>query len=153
MKARVAHPDDLPVLLKFEQGVIAEERPCNEAIRKSDVIYYDLDKFLTDPDTSLQVVEHEGQLVGCGYAQLRASEAPFTHERHSYMGFMYVEPAFRGQGVNKMIIESLIDWSKEQGVYDFYLEVYTENQAAIRAYEKSGFEATLLEMKIHLGNT
>ena len=150
MKIRIAQPDDLPILREFEQGVIEEERPCNDSIKKANVIYYDLDALLADPNTSLQLVEFDGRVVGCGYVQLRLSEAAFVHDKHAYMGFMYVEPAARGQGVNKMIIESLISWSRDRGVYDFYLDVYTENGAAIRAYEKVGFTPVLVEMKLNL---
>jgi GNAT superfamily N-acetyltransferase len=64
---------------------------------------------------------------------------------------MYVEPEYRGFGINKLIIENLIDWSKEQGVFDLYLDVYDGNHAAIRAYEKVGFIKSLVEMKINIG--
>jgi ribosomal protein S18 acetylase RimI-like enzyme len=150
MNLRIARPDDLPILLEFEQGVIEEERPCNDSIKTTDTKYYDLNALLADPNTSLQLVEHDGRVVGCGYAQLRLSEAAFVHDKHAYMGFMYVEPGARGQGVNKMIIESLISWSRDQGVDDFYLEVYVENRAAIRAYEKVGFTPNMVEMKLNL---
>ena len=153
MKLRLAQPDDLPILLEFEQGVIEEERPCNDSIKKTYVNYYDLDALLADPNTSLQLVEHEGRVVGCGYVQLRPSEAAFVHDKHAYLGFMYVEPAVRGQGINKLIVDSLISWSKNKGIYDFYLDVYTENQAAIRAYEKVGFTPVLVEMKLNLSKS
>ena len=150
MKLRLAQPDDLPILLEFEQGVIEEERPCNDSIKKTNANYYDLNDLIADPNTCLQLVDHDGRVVGCGYAQLRPSEAAFVHDKHAYLGFMYVEPDVRGQGINKMIIESLISWSRDRGVYDFYLNVYTENPAAIRAYEKVGFTPLLVEMKLNL---
>lgn len=150
MKLRRAQTEDMPTLLRFEQGVIEEERPCNDMIKPAGVTYYDLDEVLADPDSILQLVEHDGRIVACGYARLRTSESAFIHERHAYLGFMYVEPDARGQGVNKMLVDSLIEWSKEKGVCDFYLDVYTENQAAIRAYEKAGFEPVMLEMKLNL---
>jgi len=31
---------------------------------------------------------------------------------------------------------------------DFYLEAYAQNNSALRAYEKLGFKASLLEMKL-----
>ena len=152
MELRLAQTDDLPILLEFEQGVIAEERPYNDSIKTTDVNYYDLRDLLADPNTSLQLVEHDGRVVGCGYAQLRPSESAFVHDRHAYLGFMYVEPGVRGQGINKMIIESLISWSNDRGVYDFYLQVYVGNQAAIRAYEKVGFTVELIEMKLGISD-
>ena len=150
MNLRRAQAEDMPTLLRFEQGVVEEERPCNDMIKAAGVTYYDLDEILADPDSILQLVEHEGRIVGSGYARLRTSETAFKHERHAYLGFMYVEPDARGQGVNKMLVESLIEWSKEKGVYDFYLDVYTKNPSAIRAYEKVGFEPVMLEMKLNL---
>ena len=150
MKLRLAQPDDLPILLEFEQGVIEEERPCDDSIKKTNANYYDLSDLIADPNTCLQLVEHDARVVGCGYVQLRPSEAAFVHDKHAYLGFMYVEPGVRGQGINKMIIESLISWSRDRGVYDFYLNVYTENPAAIRAYEKVGFTPSQVEMKLNL---
>jgi RimJ/RimL family protein N-acetyltransferase len=38
----------------------------------------------------------------------------------------------------------------EQGVTDFYLDVYADNPSAIRAYEKLGFKPNLVEMKMSL---
>lgn len=150
MRLRLAQPDDLPTLLEFEQGVIEEERPYNDSIKRTNISYYDLPHLLTDTNTNLQVVERDGRVVGCGYAQLRPSKAAFRHDKHAYLGFMYVEPGFRGQGINKLIIESLINWSREKGVCDFYLDVYARNGAAVRAYEKAGFIPIQVEMKLNL---
>ena len=66
------------------------------------------------------------------------------------MGMMYVLPEFRGQGINKKIIDGLIAWGKTQGVTEFRLEVYTENEGAIRAYQKAGFSKHMVEMRTGL---
>lgn len=61
---------------------------------------------------------------------------------------MYVTPEFRGKGINKIILDKLISWCEFKGITNFYLDVYSENQPAIRAYEKAGFCSSLLEMKV-----
>ena len=61
---------------------------------------------------------------------------------------MYVEPSHRGQGIIQRIIEELLVWSRGEGVTDFFLDVYTGNESAVRAYEKFGFKAHMLEMKL-----
>ena len=63
---------------------------------------------------------------------------------------MFVDPNYRGQGVNKLILDALKDWSKKQQVFHFSLEVYAGNQGAIRAYEKAGFKSNLIEMTASL---
>jgi GNAT superfamily N-acetyltransferase len=147
---RTASLQDRVALLKLEQNVVEAERPYNLSIRPRDAIYYDLDTLLTSEASHVIVAEAEGLIIGTGYAQLQASKSSLKHTRHSYLGFMYVSPEYRGLGINKQIIDRLIDWSKEQGVTDFYLDVYAENEAAIRAYEKVGFAKSMIEMKINL---
>jgi ribosomal protein S18 acetylase RimI-like enzyme len=59
-------------------------------------------------------------------------------------------PEYRGLGINKQILDTLIKWSKTQDVSDFYLDVYNENDAAVNAYKKLGFVKTLVEMKLNV---
>ena len=141
---------DKDALLGLEQSVIEAERPFNSTIKAKDAIYYDLDNLLTDDASHLLVAELQGLIIATGYAQIRTSKASLIHSKHAYLGFMYVAPEHRGLGINKMIIERLIKWSKTQTVTDVYLDVYNDNEAAIKAYEKVGFVKSLVEMKINL---
>ena len=145
---RPALDADLDILLEFEQQVVEAERPYNDAIRKSDVTYYDLPALLDDPDVSLQVAEIDGRVIGCGYARLESARQALAHDRQATFGFMYVEPEFRGRGVSAKIMESLFEWGRERGVRHFSLSVYAGNRSAIRAYEKAGFEPGLVEMNL-----
>lgn len=149
MNIRPAQPADIAELLRFEQGVISAERPFNPQIRDQ-THYYDLHALIQDDQSLLVVAEQAGALIASGYAQIRESKAHLQHDRHAYLGFMFVRPEYRGQGVNKAVLERLLAWSKDNGVVDCYLDVYAENTAAIRAYEKAGFAGSLLEMKLQL---
>ena len=150
IRLRLATLDDLDTLLEFEQGVLEEERPFNSTIKAKGAFYYDIRKLISDNKTCLQVACDGDKLVGCGYAQIRPSKQSLQHEQHGYLGFMYVLPEYRGQGINKMVMEFLSNWCKGQGVKDLYLDVYAQNASAIRAYEKVGFAPSLVEMKVTL---
>lgn len=63
---------------------------------------------------------------------------------------MYVEPEFRGQGINTLVLDYLKDWSKTKKVSYFSLDVYADNEVAIKSYEKVGFKSSLLEMTMSL---
>ncbi len=144
---RRATLSDLGILLKFEQAMIEAERPFDSSIRTGeDVRYYDLEALIASPDAELVVAEIENELIGSGYARIESSDAYFRHRQHSYLGFMYVVPEHRGKGVNKKILEALETWSAVKGVLEMRLEVYTENAAAIRAYEKSGYAVNIVQM-------
>lgn len=150
MIIRVADIDDLAQLLELEQSVVDAERPYNASLKKGTVFYYDIEKLILCPDSHLLVIEVEGEIVATGYAQIRGSKLSLEHTKHAYLGFMYVSPSYRGQGLNSKLIKALIGWSKSLGIFDFYLDVYAENDSAIKAYEKVGFKPELLEMKLCL---
>jgi GNAT superfamily N-acetyltransferase len=144
---RPASSDDLDVLLEFEQALIEAERPFDPAIRTDDdVRYYDLEHLIASPDTEVVVAEIDAEVIGCGYARIENSKPYLEHSQHSYVGFMYVVPEHRGKGVNKRIIEYLEVWSASRGVVHMTLEVYAQNSGAIRAYERSGYHTSVIEM-------
>ena len=145
---REANQNDLQQLLELEQCVITAERPFNSSIKSGRTRYYDLQSLISSSNTHLLVVEYSGRIIGTGYAQIRESKSSLDHDKHSYLGFMYVTPEHRGKGINQQIVDGLIVWSKRKGVDDVYLDVYSQNRQAIRAYEKSGFEPCLVEMKL-----
>lgn len=149
MEFREAKPEDLPRLEALEQAVVDAERPFNSEIKPKGARYYDLPELISSPDCYLLVAVAQGDIVATGYAKIRNSKASLVHEYDAYLGFMYVAPEYRGQGLNQQLMARLIDWAKNRDVHDFYLDVYADNQSAIRAYEKLGFSASLVEMKLN----
>ncbi|MGO2012223.1 MAG: GNAT family N-acetyltransferase [Pseudoalteromonas sp.] len=150
MKLRAATKADIPVLKQLEQAVIDAERPLNSAIKQVNAKYYNLEELISDRNTVLAIGETNNQIIATGYVQIRTSKQQLQHQQHGYLGFMYVTPDMRGQGLNQQIMAYLIEWAKARHVTDFYLDVYNNNTAAVCAYEKLGFEPCLLEMKLHL---
>jgi ribosomal protein S18 acetylase RimI-like enzyme len=53
-----------------------------------------------------------------------------------------IVPAFRGQGLARRMFDHVLPVLRERGVERFSLEVLQQNEPAIRAYRKSGFEIT-----------
>ena len=148
---RKAEVDDLDRLLEFEQGVIETERPFDPSLKRENTRYYDMAAMLAAPQVRVVVAELDGELIGSGYARIEDSKPYLTHDRHSYMGFMFTVPEHRGKGVNQKIIDNLEQWSLSQGVTEMRLEVYADNLAAIRAYEKIGYSVNVLKMRKSLG--
>lgn len=150
LKIRPATLEDLPILLEFEQGIIAAERPFDPTLKDGHINYYDLAAYVQADDTEVLVAEYEGELIGSGYIQIREGKSYHKHDRLGYIGFIYVRPEYRGNGVVSEILKSLTNWAKSKGITEVRLDVYAENAAAIRAYEKSGFGKNLIEMRIDI---
>ena len=149
---RKASLNDLEPLLAFEQDLIRTERPFDPTIKADPVNYYDLKGMLTAAHVEVVIAETDNKIIASGYARIDKSKSFLKHEKHAYLGFMYVLPEFRGKGLNKRIIDNLKNWAASQHINEFRLEVYYDNVAAIKAYEKIGFSRYSLEMRYNLGD-
>ena len=67
---------------------------------------------------------------------------PKTHEtlRHSGVLGMGVAASHRGQGLGSALLRATLEAASARGIKRVELVVRTDNAAAIRLYEKSGFE-------------
>ena len=149
---RKATTEDLSILYEFEQGVLHAERPMDKTLKVSKTFYYDIPNLISDQMAELVIAEINGVITGCGYARIKQARDCFQFDQFSYLGFMFTKEDYRGKGVNKTIMNYLYDWSLSRGIYEIRLEVYPSNNAAIKAYEKVGMQATMHTMRIDLRN-
>ena len=147
---RKATLDDLPTLLRFEQGLIGVERPMDPTIQDGEISYYDISEFIRDENAEVYVVEEAGEIVASGCARIRGDRHYLKHDRIGYLGFMFVPENKRGRGLNKLIIAALLNWCRKKGLDEIRLDVYNTNSAAIKAYEKAGFSKHLINMRLNL---
>jgi ribosomal protein S18 acetylase RimI-like enzyme len=150
IKIRKALLPDLEQLLRFEQDLIKTERPFDPTVKPDPVNYYDLKAMLSDKAIEMVVAEVNDKVIASGYARIDKSKPYSRHSHQAYLGFMYVTPEYRGQGINKKIMEVLKEWAVAQNVTEFRLEVYCDNASAVKAYEKFGFSRYFLEMRFNL---
>jgi ribosomal protein S18 acetylase RimI-like enzyme len=143
---RKAVLEDLNILLRFEQGVINTEKPFDITLKEKPV-YYDIVELITAPHIELVVAEYKNEIIGSGYARIETAKHYLRHQNHAYLGFMYVDPAHRGKGVNKKIIDTLEKWAAEKNIKELRLDVYNNNEPAIKAYEKVGFAKHMISMR------
>lgn len=150
IEIRIAKPEDLETLKSFEQGVILAERPFDETLKPDPISYYSIEDLLNDSKTIVAVATLNNTLIGSAYATIREAKKHLKHNTYAYLGFMYVDPKQRGKGVNKSIIDFLFKWIKEQNTSEVRLDVYSENNAALRAYEKAGFKKHMVNMRMKI---
>lgn len=145
---RKANSGDLTQLLRFEQGVIAAERPYDSTLKEDPITYYDLKQLVLSEEAAVVVAEIEGEVIGSGHATIKQARAYLDHAVYVNLGFMYTVPEHRGKGVNQKIINALKDWAKAKGITEIRLTVYQDNESAIAAYEKAGFKKHIIEMRL-----
>ena len=147
---RKATETDLPTLLEFEQAIVTAERPFDHTLKDGEIHYYDLTTMIGDENVQVVVAELAGEVIGSGYARMEWAKPYQQYEKYAYLGFMYVKSGYRGKGVNIAIVEVLKEWCRLKNITELRLEVYTDNQPALKAYEKAGFTPILLWMRLGL---
>ncbi len=151
---RKAIQKDLPTLLEFEQKIIAVERPMDPTIiQDTKISYYPIKDYIDSQDTEVLVALDDDCIIGSIYGQIRPRKEFFKTPHLGYIGFMYVRREYRGQGVSQQLIKAITAWFHRHGISEIILHVYAKNSAAIRAYEKVGFEHHLIEMRLNPNKT
>ncbi|MGZ3940057.1 MAG: GNAT family N-acetyltransferase [Flavisolibacter sp.] len=93
-----------------------------DVFRRSGSVYY--------------VAELNGEIVGGGGIYPTDGLPPDTCE----LVKMYLYPQIRGIGLGSLLIKMCIDFAKEKGYRNIYLETMPELKQALKTYEKLGFE-------------
>jgi len=150
IEIRRAIEADIETLLVFEQEIIAVERPFDNTLKEGEIHYYDLIKLISAKRAEVLVAVVNNEIVGSGYAKTLPAEPFQKYTEYAYLGFMYVKPEFRGQGINQKILNGLIDWAKSQNLTEVRLDVYDKNTTAKNSYLKAGFKPNLLEMRLEI---
>lgn len=83
------------------------------------------------------VAELDGIVVGFGmYSEFRFREAYKYTVEHS----VYVNNAFHGHGIGKILLQELIQLAKKQGLHTMIAVIDAENQSSVDFHEKFGFK-------------
>lgn len=92
--------------------------------------------------------DHEGKVIaGAGVVILSWPASPKNLEnRRALIVNVYTEPEFRGQGLARRLMLTILDWLKEQG---FRMTALHASEAGRHLYETLGFRATN-EMQLRL---
>ena len=153
ISVRKATDSDLQTLYGFQQGIVEAERPFDPTLKPGVLHYYDLRQVIRSDNAIVLVAEENGEILGAGSAEIRPAKDYLAHSHYIYLGFMFTRPEARGKGVNKKILDELMDWSRTKGIKEIRLEVYAGNAVARQAYEKAGFKDHLIEMRFESGES
>jgi len=100
------------------------------------------DDVLNDPSKTLFVAEMGTDVVGVALVELRNSgdDPIFRQRRYTHINEVAVTASHRGQGVGRLLMERIHQWSRAQGIAEIELQVWASNGQAISFYEKLGYQ-------------
>ena len=82
------------------------------------------------------VAEHDGQLLAWGSLNVFNARPAY---RHVADFSVYVERAWRGKGVGRVLLERLVELGRELGYHKLVLSAFPFNTAGVALYERLGF--------------
>lgn len=132
---RPIRKEDNPVLAKIVKDTLAEF-----GANHPNTVYFDpstdtLFEVFQEPRSWYFVAEVNGEMVGGGGIYPTDGLPADTCE----LVKMYLLPQARGLGLGRTLIEKCIQWAKDAGYKQIYLESMPELKKALKVYEKFGF--------------
>ncbi|MCT8125730.1 GNAT family N-acetyltransferase [Alishewanella sp. BS5-314] len=135
---RLATQADVPLILKFIQGLAEYEKLANEVVATEQQLTATL--FSARPAAEVVIAEYDGQPAG--FALFFHNYSTFLAKPGLYLEDLFVLPQFRGQGLGKLLLTYLAKLAVDRGCGRFEWSVLDWNQPAIDFYQAQG--ATLL---------
>ena len=109
--------------------------------------------FLNRNDNTLILIAELGESP-VGYLLGRIFQEEVTADngtgRMGLLDELYIEKSAIGNGLGQKLIDEMMSWMKEKGIYRVKLQVYAWNQSAIKIYENNGFAPYVLGMEKYL---
>jgi len=101
---------------------------------------------LDDPNTVLLLAETNKEVIGYAYGEIEGYDYMSLRGPAGVLNDLIVDPAFRGQGVGRLLLDTIISQMKSRGVPLIVLSTAAKNKTAQRLFESSGFRPTMIEM-------
>lgn len=133
---RMAGKEDVPAILRFITDLAIYEKAEHEV--KATVESLEATLFGADSVTEAAILEKNGQAAG--FAVWFYSYSTWLARNGLYLEDLYIDPAHRGGGGGKMLLQFLARRAVEKDCGRFEWSVLDWNEPAIRVYDQIGGE-------------
>ncbi len=101
---------------------------------------------LDEPNAVLLVAERNGEVLGYAYGTVEGYDYMSLRGPAGVLNDIVVDPAERGRGVGRMLLDATLAELEGLGVPRVLLSTAQQNEAAQRLFEHAGFRRTMIEM-------
>lgn len=148
MIRKATHNDISAISELYREQFREMAKLISDFIKEGDQSIEFLEKTISSDDSDILVYENDGRVVG--FILLQAKERPdfdfMLPGKYCYIMDIIVTESHRKKGFGTALMNSAMDWAKEQNCSFINLDVLTKNTNAISLYEKLGFIPKAQEM-------
>lgn len=101
---------------------------------------------LEERDVIILVAEHQGLTIGYAYAGVEGVDYMSLRGPAGVLHDIVVEPAHRGNGTGRKLLDATLAALGERGVPRAVLSTAEQNASAQRLFARAGFRRTMVEM-------
>jgi ribosomal protein S18 acetylase RimI-like enzyme len=101
---------------------------------------------LREPDVVVLVAERDGEVLGYTYAGVEGYDYMSLRGPAGVLYDIVVDPAHRGQGVGRMLLDATLAALGARGAPRVVLSTAERNEVAQRLFAHAGFRRTMIEM-------
>lgn len=131
---RLATVADVPLILKFIQGLAEYEKLAHEVVATEQKLTETL--FSARPAAEVVIAEYQGHPAG--FALFFHNYSTFLAKPGLYLEDLFVLPEYRGKGLGKLLLTYLAKLAVDRGCGRFEWSVLDWNQPAIDFYQAQG---------------
>lgn len=152
MPIRQAIPQDIPVLNRFLQQILLVHHRVRPDIFKGKGIKFtneELEKLMSQKNTPIFVYENEdSEVLGHLFCTIKEPISPVLNPvKTLFIEDLCVDEQARGQKIGEQLFDFAEEFAKEIGCYNLTLNVWNDNDGALRFYERQGLkpQETIME--------
>ena len=146
---RFARRADLPAIVRMlAEDVLGSQREQYED-PLPETYYTAFEKIDSDPNHELIVAEANGEVIGTLHLIFLPSIS-FQGGLRAQIESVRVDGNYRNQGVGNQMMKGSIERARERGAHIVQLTTHQSREDAHRFYERLGFKASHLGMKLRL---
>ena len=146
MTIRSAQPNDIPALLGLLEQILSVHHQVHPDIfKESDGKYSEeeLEQLMAQDKTPIFVYENaDGQILGHLFVTIKeVSDNPVLQPIKSlFIEDLCVDQAVRGQKIGDQLYQFAVNYAREIGCYNLTLNVWNDNEGALRFYQRQGMK-------------
>jgi acetyltransferase, GNAT family len=146
MSIRLAQPKDIPDLLRLLEQILSVHHQARPDIFKEEGSKYsgqDLENLMMQEQTPIFVYENsDGQILGHLFVTIKeVTDNPVLQPiKTLFIEDLCVDQAARGQKIGDQLYQFAVSYAKEIGCYNLTLNVWNDNEGALRFYQRQGMK-------------
>lgn len=105
---------------------------------------------IPSPVARVLVAELDGEITGYVFLKLEPDSIVEISDARVWLHDIYVEPAARGRGAGKKLLDAAIAVAREFNSKTLMLQVWPQNRAARDLFQQYGFRPTMQEMMLEI---